>query len=43
MTIPKREAQKHLWIFMVHLWSFLTKKARSAKNKEHLYLIDAHF
>ena len=38
----KREAQKQ-GTFMVHLWSFLTKKSAKRKNKEHLYLILCHF
>ena len=55
MTIPKREAQKHLWTFMAHWWTFLTKRKShskqfmtipSAERKniyEHSWLIDDHF
>ena len=30
----QREAQNHLWTFMLHWWSFLTKKPRSETFKK---------
>ena len=38
-----REAQIHSWTFLASLMIIFDQKSAKRKNKEHLYLIDAHF
>ena len=39
----QREAQIHSWTFLASLMIIFDQKSAKRKNKEHLYLIDAHF